>query len=198
MSILPNNNYSQSHPSLFQTPASDVQRFAAMEQAKVKDPNAFWTIPVVKRENNVHSANNVNNKSSLSLDPPLSEKEREDIVRKLKPIAQTILTNAMPSLLYYFFISEENVRTLQKNIRYTVNKYSGYNVGDASVQELRVLMESIFLANAKTLDERTTPSRVLFRHIRSQIGLLDDLVVNEAAPIIINGAEQHMSYLKRV
>ncbi len=197
MSILPNNNYSRSHPSLFQTPAMDIQRFEVMDHAKTANPNSFWTIPVIKTQ--AVGTNGTGNHFRYDpRDPPFTSQEREEIVRKLKPIALETLSNAMPTLLFYFFFSEENIKTLQKNIRYTVNKYSGFNVGDASLIELRVLMDSIFVANAQHIDEHSAPSSVLLKHIRAQLIRLDDLVVNEAVPIVINGAEQHMGYLKRV
>ena len=192
MSMIPSDNFSRAHPSLFQTPAMDIQRFDVMEQAKTASPNSFWTIPTTK----ARPASNAFPRDPR--DPPFTVQEREAMIRKLNPIASETLSNAMPTLLFYFFFSEENVKTLQKNIRYTVNKYSGYNVGDTSLIELRILMDSIFVANAQHIDEYQAPSSVLLKHIRSQLAILDDLVVNEAVPIIVNGAEQHMGYLKRV
>ncbi len=164
-----------------------------MEQAKNKNPGAHWTIPAPKPQ---PAQTNV-----FQYDPrdlPFTAQERAELVRKMKPIREDTLTNAAPTLLYYFFFSEENVKTLQKNIRYTVNKFSGFNVNDSSILELMLVMENVFTTNAKHIDEQKAPASVLLRHIRSQLSILDDLVVDEAAPVIINAAEQHMSYLKRV
>ncbi len=179
----------------------DEQRFSVMEQAKTANPSSFWTIPRVQVAGGSTGGRIGPRSNGFQYDPrdpPFTAEEREKIISKLKPISLETLTNSMPTLLFYFFVSEENLRTLQKNIRYTVNKYSGYNVGDASVMELRVLMENVFAANAQHIDEQRAPSSVLLKHIRSQLTLLDELVVNEAAPIIINAAEQHIGYLKRV
>ncbi len=151
MSILPNNNYSRSHPSLFQTPAMDIQRFEVMDHAKTANPNSFWTIPVIKTQ--AVGTNGTGNHFRYDpRDPPFTSQEREEIVRKLKPIATETLSNAMPTLLFYFFFSEENIKTLQKNIRYTVNKYSGFNVGDASLIELRVAIGLSFLTISQDLN----------------------------------------------
>lgn len=195
--ILPRNNFTMAHPSMFQTPANDTERFSVMEQAKSLNPTAHWTIPTAKPQNALPRRDDGGFKYDPR-DPPFTTAECSEIIRKLKPVREDTMTNARPTLLYYFFYSEENVKTLQKNIRYTVNKYSGFNVGEASLLELMLVMENVFTANANHIDEQRAPSSVLLRHIRSQLSILDDLVVNEAVPVIINAAEQHMSYLKRV
>lgn len=190
------NNYTMSHPSLFQTPALDSEMLNNMEDAKRANPSSFWTEPASRR---VMAAERATTAALYDpRDPPFTVAEKSEWIRKLDPVVPGNLTGVMPTLLYYFFFSRANIETLQKNIRYTVNKWSGYNIGDQSLTELLLVMENIFSSHAKQVDEQRASSGILLRHIRTQLATLNDLVINEAVPIIVNGVEQHVTYLKRV
>lgn len=125
----------------------------------------------------------------------LTKEEFDDIKEKLNVIMDKTLTNVIPDLLFYFFFSKDNVDSLQRNIRYLVNKYSGFNIGNQSESDLLIIMESIFNQYGKHLDDLGTPKDVLFPHIHEQLKLLNKLVLQEAVPIIINGIEQKVGFL---
>lgn len=174
------------HPSMFQTPDVDSRLDDDLAKAKSTDPVTLWQ-----------------NKVSPTLrydprDPPLTDSEKQSLVRKFRPIIDKTFDNRQPSILFYIFFSTYNLRILQNNIRYSVNKWSGHHVGEQSVVELTRIMEHVFSTHARHVDEYNTPSKMLFNHIRTEIGRLDELVVNVAVPIIVNGLEQHMEYMKRV
>ena len=80
----------------------------------------------------------------------------------------------------------------------TVYKWSLHIIGKQSKTSLVQLMQLIFENNAQNIDEYTTPKSILLRHIKFQIGELNRLVVDEAVPIIIDGIQQHLSYLDQL
>jgi hypothetical protein len=59
-------------------------------------------------------------------------------------------------------------------------------------------MGQIYDGNARNIDEANAPSKYLFRYIRQELERLNEIVVNETVPIIIDALEQHVSYLKQV
>ena len=191
------DNFSVSHPSLFQSPNLDAEMLNNTANAQRTDPAALWQNAV-----NQQQASAMHKQTARfqydPRDPPFTTVEKERLVAKLQSVMPNTLTNTMPTLLFYFFFSKDNIAALQKNIRYAVNKWSGFNVGDSSVLELTVAMEKVYANRAKHIDEDTAPSSILLRHIKQQLAELNNLVVNEVVPMIINGAEQHVGYLKRV
>lgn len=190
-------NVSMGHPSMFQTPKFDAQLTANIPQAKLTNPRDFWMdkTSIVSSDKNMASGYRV---ASDPLDPPLSRAEREAFIAKLGSLISKTLTNTQPTLLFYVFFSKQNFATLQKNIRYAVNRWSGYHVGEQSTIELTLVMESIFNSKSRNIDEYNAPSKVLFSYIRTEISRLNELVVNEAVPIIVNNLEQHKSFMTQV
>jgi hypothetical protein len=129
--------------------------------------------------------------SSLLLD----ERTILDMKAKLNPIIENTLTNIIPDLLFYFFFSKDNFESLQRNIRYMVHKYSGYNIGNQSESDLIIIMESIYNEYAKHVDDKGTPVDILFKHIREQLVILNKFVLQESVPIIINGILQKVGFI---
>lgn len=187
------------HPSMFQRPDIDNALDDDIGKAKLTDPINLWQTSVSPFGVN----NNTNMASQYTVpydprDPPLNDLEKHSLIRKFRPIIDKTFDNRQPSMLFYVFFSTNNVVTLQNNIRYSVNRWSGHHVGEQSLTELTRIMETVFSTHAKHIDEYNSPSKMLFSHIRTEVGRLNELVVNTAVPIIIDGLEQHMAYMKRV
>ncbi len=188
-----------SHPSFFQNPEKDLELIHNIDVAKSTDPQDLW-----QKNVSFFCASNPSNvdRSQFSMpydpnDPPLTIQERCALLEKLDPIMRVTLTNVTPTLLFYLFFSKQNVANIQQNIRFTVNKYSGYHIGNQSLVELTIAMESIYSQHARQIDEHTAPSRVLMYHIKQEVARLNELLINEIVPTIVNGVEQHTAYLKQ-
>lgn len=190
-------NVAYSHPSLFQTPAVDNALLNDIDKAKLVNPATIWHTKVLPEK----LASTMQSQYTVPFDPkdpPLRKAEKWQMLSKLDPIIDKTLDNVRPTLLFYHFFSKQNFATLQNNIRYAVNKWSGHHVGEQSPLELTLLMEKIYSDHAKNMDEDNAPSKMLLKHIRNEVGRLNELVVNATVPIIVNGLEQHLSYLNMV
>ena len=88
------------------------------------------------------------------------------------------------------FFSQKNIDILQDYIRSEVYRKSGgeYTIGRQSDVELKIIMRSIYLQNAKHL-----PSDVA-----GQIRNLNKLVAIEAVPKIITNVEQYLGYKQKI
>ena len=186
------------HPSMFQTPQLNVLLDDNIDKAKSIDPMSMWQNKV-----SVPAAGSYNMQSQYTVpfdpsDPPFSRPEREKMMRSFRPIIGKDFNNREPTLLFCLFFSMDNCATLQKMIRFSVNKWSGYHVGEQSMLELCRIMENVFVGKAMHIDEFNAPSKMVLKHLRNEVGRLNELVINEVVPIVINNLEQHMEYLKRV
>lgn len=183
--------YNSSHPSIFQTPLIDEQILNDVENGKKIKPTDLW------KTNNTPGTSFSSIKEDPS-DPPFTQNEKDILYNKLEPVIETTFVNTIPSLLFCFFFSKFNIETLQKNIRFSVNKWSGHHVGNQSLTELLIIMEKIFSENAQHIDENKAPSKFLLKFIYKEIARLNEFVLQESVPIIINQVEQHILYLKTV
>ena len=184
------------HPSFFQNPVMDQKMLDNIDNAKITDPASLW-----KKQTSLKKGENERSFYTIPfdpLDPPFSKQELQQFVTKLDPITSVTGNNVTPTLLFHFFFSKQNITNMQKNIRYSVNKWSGFNVGDQSLIQLMIIMEGIFNSKARHLDESSAPSRMLLEHIYGEISRLNELVLQEVVPIVVNQVEQHVSYMKRV
>ncbi len=84
------------------------------------------------------------------------------------------------------FFSEQNIITLQNGIRVGVFKKSNekYLIGNQDSDELKIVMRSIFLQNAKNLPD----------NIPQQIKNLNKLVLNYAVHQVYGEADGYMKY----
>ena len=177
------NNWIISHPSKFQNPPIDLSK------TNILDLTPIQVSPILYQQQQQQQIQQIQSKSNLS------DIQIQTIKSKLNPIIIQSTNNITPDLLFYFFFSESNINSLQKNIRYTVHKWSNFNIGDQSITELIIVMEGIFLEYAKHLDDQNTPPSILFRNIQSQLNILNQFVIKESVPIIINNVEQHVAFL---
>jgi hypothetical protein len=184
-----------SHPSMFQTPAIDIALTDNVSTAKLTDPSLLWQ----KQVSAAKSSPELSPQYSVPYDPkdpPLSDAERTALLTRFNPIINKNFTNVRPIILFSLFFSRQNIQTLQNEIRYAVNVWSGHHIGEQSTLELTILMEGIFSEHARPIDELNAPSKMLMRHLRTEIGRLDQLVVKEAVSLIVNALEQHLSYME--
>ena len=186
-----------SHPSLFQNPASDINMVKNIDIAKATDPGTLW-----RAQNDMLKKSDID-RSSYTVpydksDPPLSKYEKQNLIKKLDPVMEITIDNYITSMLFYFFFSKPNVAGLQRTIRYSVNQWSGFHIGEQSQTELRVIMEQIFSKKAHHVDESASPSKYLLKHVKKEIARLNELVIQETVPSIVDKVEQHVAYMKRV
>lgn len=197
--LLDAGNSSLGHPSMFQTPATDLLLDKDISKAKTTDPAHIWQSKASEKP--APSSFNLSPQYRVPYDPkdpPLTKSERLVFINKTNAIIDKTLNNVQPSLLFYLFFSPANYSTLQKNIRFAVNRWSGHNIGEQSNLELTILMENVFMSHARHIDEDNAPSKLLFRHLRNEVFRLNDLVVNAAVPLIVDSLEQHIAYMKKV
>jgi hypothetical protein len=106
--------------------------------------------------------------------------------------------NIIPNLLFATFFSERNVEILQYLIIQTVHIWSSknYNIGKQSEVTLLQIMDEVYEDYAQHVDEFSIPRLQLKKFILREVGRLNELLVEVAVPIIINGIEQHKKYLQ--
>ena len=192
------DNFSLQHPSIFQNPAGDLA-CNNPETAKNTNPYDMW----FKKLNKNGGGDIPYKQDQLSIvpdpnDPPLSKKEKRTLMAKMDPIINITFDLVIPTLLFYTFFSRENARELQKKCRYLVHDYSGYNIAEPSILDLKKIMEDVYEKYVQEIDENDAPSQFLFNHIRKQISRLNKFVLEIAVPIIVNQVTQHMGYLKQL
>lgn len=88
------------------------------------------------------------------------------------------------------FFSQTNIDALQLGLRNSVynNSNGTYGIGKQSVDELLIVMRSIFAENARNL-----PFKIL-----EQVRDLNDLVLKYCVPRILSELEQHSTYIKDI
>jgi len=94
------------------------------------------------------------------------------------------------SILKEFFFSDENIELINKQIVLTIWKKTNktYKIGFQNKDNLLIIMQYIFLENAKHLPY----------NIKNQIRDLNCRVVGEILPIIITNFEQKLGYLRDI
>jgi hypothetical protein len=89
------------------------------------------------------------------------------------------------------FFSPENMRTIQNSIRKEVYNRSGnkrWNIDDQSVDELQIVMRSIYLQYSKNQDY----------NIPGQINDLNDLIIEWCVPRILSEIGMYQYYLNDI
>ena len=169
-----------SHPSLFQTPAIDAALDARPLLVSATNPELLWRAP------------------DTAGGPPLTLKERRQLIRRIVPAMRLRTGSALASLLFHAFMSRRNAENLHTILQRLVYDYSGNAIGRQSDQELTGLMLSVFQTYAINVDEDATPRSKLIKHVRREIVRLNTIVAQTAVPYIVNAVEQHLSFLSAV
>jgi hypothetical protein len=148
--------------------------------------------------NKTNKLNNSSNFTSPIARPGEQVYTRNDILslkQTLKPMLLKSDNNTLNTLLFLGFFSENNVKVLHYLLITTVKKWSGYTIGKQSDTTLIQIMDTVYEKFAQNIDEFTPSKTYVNEFIGNEIQRLNSLVVDEAVPIIINGVEQHKSYI---
>ena len=201
------------HPSMIQTPLIDAQINKQPDLIHTTDPGNMWLHHVSQGIETIKGSASITAFDYDPQDPPLTDEEKMRLVRSADPVMNVALNGesgmgavgvsggmgtGLPSLLFAIFLSQQNIALLQKQLRYVVFKWSGHHIGDQSVLNLALCMQGIYDTHAQHVDERRAGSTYLFKWIKKEITRLNELVINECTPNIINNIEQHINYIKSV
>lgn len=104
------------------------------------------------------------------------------------------------TLLTQMFFSKKNIENLQKIIKYTVNKETGYTVDDQSYNELLIIMRSIFLeysAHPLLIDDTMNDEtkKQLYQKYTLEVARLNEITTNTIVPKVISQLQQYLNYL---
>ena len=105
------------------------------------------------------------------------------------------------TLLTFLFFSKKNVSNIQSLIRYSVFKESGNSIDNQSVNELLIIMRSIFLdysAHPPPITEEMSSvfKNELLKQYTKEVSRLNEIVVNTIVPKIVSQIVSYMYYLK--
>lgn len=102
---------------------------------------------------------------------------------------QSLTGIAEGNLLNQAFLSAQNIKLVQEQIRYEiyVRSKGKFKIGNQSETDLTIIMRSIYLQYGKNQIGNT----------KEQIQELNRLVVLEAVPRIMSQIQQHVGYLER-
>jgi hypothetical protein len=120
----------------------------------------------------------------------------QDYNPKVKDIRSQLVKNITKtniddvSILKEIFFSDENIELINKQIVLTIWKKTNktYKIGFQNKENLLIIMQYIFLENAKHLPY----------NIKGQIKQLNCQVVGEILPNIISNFEQKLGYLRDI
>lgn len=107
-------------------------------------------------------------------------------------IGETLLTQA--------FFSNRNVDNIQKLIRFLVHKETNYIIDNQSVEELLIVMRSVFLQYAEhpALLDPLQPKEIqdkIKKQTTNEVKRLNEIVINEIYPTVMAGLKQYLQYL---
>lgn len=104
------------------------------------------------------------------------------------------------TLLTEVFFSNKNIENIQKLIRFIVHRETSYVIDSQSVEELLIVMRSIFLQYAEhpaLLDSRQ-PIEIqnkIKEQTTNEVKRLNEIVINEIYPTVVAGLKQYLQYL---
>jgi hypothetical protein len=175
--------YSQTHPSIFQS----------INNGDIEDPNKLWKCKLDKQ---LMDSTHYQESRYDPNDPPYNKHEIERLGYLLEPLSDTTNSehNYAPTLLFFSFVSKNNVDTLMYQLLSTVKRLSGYSIGEQSKVTLLLSMEYKYNYHARNIDEERTGRKALNAYIKSEVQRLNELVINEIAPIIINEVESYLQF----
>lgn len=105
--------------------------------------------------------------------------------------------------LTFAFFSSKNIQNIQDLIKFTVYKETEYVVDNQSVNELMIIMRSIFLEyslHPKLIDENMSDkekSELMVKY-KNEVARLNQIVINAIVPKIISQIQQYVDYLRDV
>lgn len=104
------------------------------------------------------------------------------------------------TLLTFLFFSQDNINNIQKLIRMTVYKEMNKVIDDQSINDLMVIMRSIFLSyseHPKLIDSSMSEKekKHLLILYTNEVDRLNNLVINECVPLVSSQLQQYLTYL---
>jgi hypothetical protein len=105
--------------------------------------------------------------------------------------------------LTFIFFSKDNIQNIQKLIRYNVYKEVNQVIDDQSLNELMIIMRSIFLeyhAHPPLFNENMSDSekQKLNQLYLIEVKRLNLIVLNDILPRVLSGMQQYLDYLKDI
>lgn len=105
------------------------------------------------------------------------------------------------TLLTFLFFSKKNIENIQNVIKYIIHKETNYVIDNQSVNELLIIMRSIFLeysAHPKLIDEKMSDDekKILLEKYTKEVARLNDIVINTIVPKVVSQMIQYINYLK--
>jgi hypothetical protein len=103
--------------------------------------------------------------------------------------------------LTFAFFSNKNIQNIQDLIKFVVHRETGYVIDNQSVNELMIIMRSIFLEyslHPKLIDEKMTSqekSELIIKY-KNEVSRLNQIVINAIVPKIISQIQQYLDYLR--
>lgn len=135
------------------------------------------------------------------LESPGTFQKTEDDKWDAKNNTQFLFKNHVgDTLLTQVFFSNKNVENIQKLIRFLVHRETQYIIDNQSVEELLIVMRSVFLQYAEhpaLLDPRqpTEVQNKIKQQTTDEVKRLNDIVINEIYPTVVAGLKQYLQYL---
>jgi hypothetical protein len=103
--------------------------------------------------------------------------------------------------LTFAFFSSKNIENIQDLIKFVVHRETKYVIDNQSVNELMIIMRSIFLEyslHPKLIDEKMTSqekSELIIKY-KNEVARLNQIVINAIVPKIISQIQQYLDYLR--
>lgn len=103
--------------------------------------------------------------------------------------------------LTFLFFSNKNIDNVQNLLKMIVHRETGYIIDNQSVNELMIIMRSIFLEyslHPPLIDEKMSDkqrSDLLIKYT-NEVFRLNQIVVNEIVPKVISQIQQYVDYLR--
>lgn len=180
MNQVTKDDYSNFHPSIFQSVDNDKIQFKGL--IDWKSPEQINN-PVSKEENKYAGTG-------------FHRKEVEYLQSILQPIADRPLDNSMPTILFFSFFSGINVDFIQSSLKESVFSFSRRRIGNQSEEELKNLMQHVYCDYSRNIDEYNTPKNIARESIKREVARLSKLTVDLGTPIIVNEMEQYIQFQK--
>lgn len=173
------------HPSLFETPNGDT-------------PQNQRTLDIIsdERKNRLGSDSTENLVSPGSY--PFTVNDKGLSGSNTRHLLKGIFGE---SLLTFLFFSDKNVENIQSITKKIVFKEMGRVIDSQDVNELLIIMRSIYLeysSHPPIIDENTPEEkrRKILPLYTQEVKRLNELVINEIVPKIVSNLQQYLDYLR--
>ena len=167
------------HPSVFQTPALDAKFNKDPSLVAETDPTTIW-----KHET-----------SGLVKERPFSRQEKLAILSRVELCTNLNINKDILPLLLPLFMSRKNLEVLQSKIVAAVRDYSGHTIVRQSATELSLAMLATYESHARNVNEELLSKSDLILYVRQELTRLNNLVLTDLVPGIVNAVEQHLKFL---